>query len=128
MFRIRRFGVVKTATVAALMYIVIVVVIFIPVLLITALVGITPAGSDGFGGVGPVVGVLILGLLAALFYGVFGWVFTAIACLLYNLVAGWVGGIEVQVEAVAPVGQPPATAPTGQPPTATPNTWGRSEG
>ncbi|MET1231377.1 MAG: hypothetical protein ABWY52_00840 [Candidatus Limnocylindrales bacterium] len=119
MFRIRRFGVIKTATVAAVMYVVIVLVIFIPILLITALVGITPAGSNGLGGVGPVVGVLILGLLAAFFYGVFGWVFTAIACLLYNLVASWVGGIEVQVEAVVPAIQPPATAPP---------TWGQPGG
>lgn len=128
MFRIRRFGVVRTATVAAVMYVVIVLVIFIPVLLITALVGITPNGSDAIGGGGAVVGVLILGLLVALFYGAFGWVFTAIACLLYNLVAGWVGGIEVQVEAVTPVGQPPATAPTAQPPATTPSTWGQTQG
>ena len=128
MFRIRRFGVVRTATVAALMYVVIVLVIFIPILLITALVGITPSGSDAIGGAGPVVGVVILGLLAALFYGAFGWIFTAIACLLYNLVAGWVGGIEVQVEAVAPIGQPPATAPTAQPPGTAPNTWGQPQG
>ncbi len=125
MFRIRRFGVVRTATVAALMYVVIVLVIFIPILLITALVGITPSGSDAIGGAGALAGVLILGLLAALFYGAFGWIFTAIACLLYNLVARWVGGIEVQVEAVAPIGQPPASAPTAQPPGTAPNTWGQ---
>ena len=93
-----------------------------------SVVGITPSGSDAIGGAGPVVGVVILGLLAALFYGAFGWIFTAIACLLYNLVAGWVDGIEVQVEAVARIGQPPVTAPTAQPPGTAPNTWGQPHG
>ena len=43
----------------------------------------------------------MVGLLGALVYGVVGWVMTAIGCAIYNLVAGWVGGIEVQLESVA---------------------------
>jgi hypothetical protein len=31
-------------------------------------------------------------------YGVMGFVFTALGCLLYNLVASWIGGIEVELE------------------------------
>ena len=52
-------------------------------------------------------------LLAALIYGVFGWIFTAIACAIYNLAAGWVGGIEVQVNQSAP---PPARRSCGRRP------------
>ena len=34
-------------------------------------------------------------------YGILGFVFTAIAAAVYNMVAGWVGGIEVELEAGA---------------------------
>jgi hypothetical protein len=51
-----------------------------------------------------VAGVLIFGLLATVFYAAIGWVMTAIACALYNLVAGWVGGIEVEIEGLPPSG------------------------
>jgi hypothetical protein len=67
--------------------------------------------------------VLVFGLVAAAVYGVLGWVFTAFACALYNIAAGWVGGIEVQVEPVAPPPPAPLWGPTGTvtpPPTAPP--------
>jgi hypothetical protein len=131
MVRIRRFGVVKTATVSAAMYFVLIVVF---VLLLTPFVAIvrvsTPSGVT-MPGIDPAtgfLGVLVFGLIAALIYAIIGWIFTAIACLLYNFVAGFVGGIEVQLEQVTPApvspapdwgppastpGQPPPTAPTG---------------
>lgn len=31
-------------------------------------------------------------------YGGMGFVMTAIGCAIYNLIAGWTGGIEVEVE------------------------------
>jgi hypothetical protein len=56
-------------------------------------------------------------------YGLFGWIFTAIVCLIYNLAARWVGGVEVHVEPVAPPPPPPAwMAPTTSPPPAPPTT------
>jgi hypothetical protein len=69
--------------------------------------------------------VLGIGVFVVLFYGILGWVFTAIACAVYNIVAGWVGGIEVQVEQVTPPTPPPAwlapgTTPPSAPPTAPP--------
>jgi hypothetical protein len=99
MYTIRRFSVVKTATVVAVMYVVIVAIFIIPFAFLALAFG---RGDSGAGGL---VGVLVFGLLAALLYGVFGWIFTAIACAIYNLAAGWVGGIEVQVDQSAP---PPA--------------------
>ena len=36
-------------------------------------------------------------LLLPLFYGLLGFVFTALGCIIYNLVAGWVGGIEIEI-------------------------------
>lgn len=96
MYRIRRFGVMKTATVVAVMYMVIVAVFAIPIALLALLV----APSQGSGAAG--VGAVAFALVAILAYGVFGWVFTAIAVAIYNLAARWVGGIEVEIEAVAP--------------------------
>lgn len=114
MFRVRRFGVIRTANVAALLYVVMVAIIFVPMTVIVALV----APRSGMVGNAGAVAMLLLGVVAALFYGLIGWVFTAIACLLYNFVAGLTGGIEIQIEAV----QPPAPAPVwGAPPPAPPS-------
>jgi hypothetical protein len=123
MYRVRRFGVIKTATVVAVMYMLIVAVFVVPFLLLALVFGST----TGYGGTGGIAGILIFGLLAIFGYGFLGWVFTAIGAAIYNLAAGWVGGIEVQIETVAPpppmpawaasptVPQPPAS-PTGPPP------------
>jgi hypothetical protein len=114
MYRIRRFGVMKTATVAAVMYMVVVAIFVVPFALLVAIAG---TGDGLQGGLG---GALVLGVVAIFGYGLLGWVFTALACLIYNLVAGWVGGIEVQVETVAPPPALPAWGTTPQPPPAAP--------
>jgi hypothetical protein len=98
-FTIRRFSVVKTATVVAVMYVVIIAIFIVPFALLAVAVG----PGDSAAGAG--IGILVFALLAALIYGVVGWILTAVACAVYNLAAGWVGGIEVQVVPVAP---PPA--------------------
>lgn len=113
MFRIRRFGIIQTANVVAVLYIVVVAIFLIPLALIVGIAGTAARPSDAGVAVG---GVLAFGVIIALFYGVFGWIFTAIACALYNLVAGWVGGIQVQVEAVAPPAPPAVWAPSEPPP------------
>jgi len=110
MYTIRRFSVVKTATVMAVMYVVIVAIFLIPFALLT--IAVAPSDSPTSG----LVGILVFGLLAALLYGVVGWIFTAIACAIYNLVAGWVGGIEVQVDQATPPPAPQLWAPTTAPP------------
>jgi hypothetical protein len=98
MFRIRRFGVMKTATVVAVMYMIIVAVFVVPIALIALLV----APSQGSAAGSTVVSIVIFGVVAIFAYGLLGWIFTALAAGIYNLAAGWVGGIEVQVEPVAP--------------------------
>ena len=112
MVRIRRFGVMKTATVAAVMYMVIVAIFVIPF----ALIGLLIAPSQGSDAGTTVVGIVIFGAVAILAYGLIGWVFTALAAAIYNFAAGWVGGIEVQLETVAPPPGLPAWGTTPQPP------------
>ena len=41
------------------------------------------------------VGGLLVAAIGIVFYGVMGWVMTAIVCALYNFVAGRIGGIRV---------------------------------
>jgi hypothetical protein len=121
MVRIRRFGVIKTATVAAAMYFVLIVIgvlLFAPfVAIVTVSVpeGVTrPPGLDPGTGI---IGLLIGGLFIAILYAVIGWIFTALACLLYNFVAGYVGGIEVQLENVTLPPAPNWGPTTGTTPT-----------
>ena len=119
MYRIRRFGIIKTATMVAVLYMVAIAIFAIPVALFISAVGSAiPAGA------GPSIdasGIIMFALLLIVGYGIGTWLLTAIACALYNLVARWVGGVEMQLEAVAPP-PPVATwaAPTPSTPTAPP--------
>jgi len=107
MVRIRRFGVIRTANVAAVIYFFLIAIFAIPAALIVASGPSTV--TDQFGrrvdlGFTPVV-ILLLPFL----YAAFGWVFTALGCLVYNLAARFTGGIEFEAIAVHP--QVPATPP-----------------
>ena len=125
MVRIRRFGVLRTASVLALIYALAALVFFAFFAVFVLLAGVQspnlPGGLPGFdAGVGA-VGILIFGAIAAALYGIFGWIFTAIACLLYNWVAGFAGGVEIKLEAVPVVAVPAApSAPVAPPPPAAP--------
>lgn len=96
----------------AFFYLVIIAVVFVP---IAAIVAIATPANQSLGGFGA-VGVLILGLVAAVFYAILGWVFTALACLLYNFAAGMIGGVEIQLEAVPPPTPVPAWGSANVPP------------
>ena len=89
MYRIRRFGVIRTATVAAVMYAIGFAILLVPI----AILGL--AAQPGCRAVG---GVIVVGLALVVVYPLGIWIATALACLLYNLTAKWVGGIEVDVE------------------------------
>lgn len=84
--RIRRFGVGQTAKVLGVLYTLIGVVL-IPFFVLASM--FVP-NESGFG-----IGVAIA---LPVIYGIAGFVFTAIACLIYNMVAGWVGGIEIEID------------------------------
>jgi hypothetical protein len=120
MVRIRRFGVVRTSNIAALWTLVVGLIILVPFAIILAAAG-EMTTTDQFGNQftmspGPIIVGFLVGIVI---YAGFLWVFTAIGLLIYNLVAGFTGGLEMELE------QPPA--PTyvagpawGQPPTSTP--------
>jgi hypothetical protein len=64
---------------------------------LVALIG----GLSGFGGnsglAGAVFGVAAV-IFLPIFYGAMGFVVTLIATSLYNVISGWVGGVELDVQ------------------------------
>jgi hypothetical protein len=84
-YRIRRFGIHPTALTGAIIYFVLALV-FVPILYL--------ASRDKPGESMPTI-VFVLG---PFLYAVVSYVFTAIACWLYNLVGGWTGGIAFSLE------------------------------
>ena len=78
--------------------------VFIPIYVVFAVIGmlVQPAAqannSPGAGWAVAIGGALVLGLFMPVLYGVFGFIFGAISAALYNVIARWIGGIEVEVE------------------------------
>jgi hypothetical protein len=91
--RIRRVSPLSAAKVAAVLYAGLGLIIVPFILLVSRL---SPTESGSFGGMG--TGLVIVLPLA---YGAFGFAGTFIVAALYNAIAGWVGGVEVEVEPVA---------------------------
>jgi len=84
--QIRRFGVGQTAKVVGVLY-GLMGLVFVPVVLIISMVSPAEAGfGPGFALALPII------------YGVLGFIFTALGCVLYNFVAGLVGGVEVELD------------------------------
>jgi hypothetical protein len=84
--RLSRFSVGQTARVLGILY-ALMGLVFLPFIALPVLMS-----PEQFGfGIGFLLAVPIL-------YGVFGFIFTAIGCALYNWVAGKVGGIEISLD------------------------------
>ncbi len=90
MKRVKRFGVFQTAKVAAIIYFVLSAIFLIPFGLMLPLFTRVLPEEYGFNG--------FFLLFLPFFYAFFGFVSVAIACAIYNLIAGWTGGIEVEIE------------------------------
>ena len=129
---IARFDPIRTANIVAALYAVIVLVfgalIAIPFGL-AALVAGDQSGNAGLAA-GGAVGVLVLLVLAVVFYAGIGWVMTALVCALYNALAGRIGGIRIDVQPDGPArigpGGPgwPAPEPIAPGPVSPPITGG----
>lgn len=84
--RIASFSVGQTAKVIGILY-ALMGLVFVPIFLIAG--KMAPEGQMfgmGFALAMPVI------------YGVMGFIFAGLGCLLYNWVAGWAGGIEVELD------------------------------
>lgn len=91
MLQITRFGVGQTAKVCAVLYFVVSFVIIVPIALFMAVAGSASAMPMPFGG-----GWVVL-LALPFVYAIVGFVGVALSCVLYNLVASRVGGIEMEM-------------------------------
>jgi hypothetical protein len=91
---IRRVSPVSVAKIAGLLYSFI-GLMFGAIFSLFALAGFGPGAGDN-AGFGPFFGVGAIVVLP-IAYGCFGFIMTAIMALLYNVVSGLVGGVEVDV-------------------------------
>lgn len=95
--KIKKLGVLSSAKIQAILMAIIGLILGIFVAIIASLgAAISSTATDGAGfmvSLG-VAAIIVLPIL----YGTAGFVFGAIGALLYNLVASWVGGIEVELE------------------------------
>jgi hypothetical protein len=106
--RIRKLGVLSVAKIYAVIMLIISLIFAIPYglfIIIISLIGGAGAGSqDGWAGLAVGGGGVVFGLLfligIPIIYGIMGFIFGAIGALIYNILAGIVGGIEVEVENV----------------------------
>lgn len=67
--------------------------------LLFALLGVGALGDVlDFAGIGAgFIGALIGYIIGVVLYGLVGGVFSAIAAAIYNVVAGWTGGLEIEI-------------------------------
>ncbi|CAN5668206.1 hypothetical protein BH24ACI2_BH24ACI2_12670 [soil metagenome] len=102
--KIKKLGVLSVAKIYAVIMLVVSLIFSIPYGLFVigiSLMGASAGGSSGLaiGSGGAIVGVLMM-VGIPIMYGAIGFVAGAIGALLYNLFAGVVGGIEIEVENV----------------------------
>jgi hypothetical protein len=98
---IKRFGVLSAAKLYAVVMAAIGLIIGIPLGLIMMVIGaaVMSMGRDGGapGGVGIGMGLFyMIGL--PIMYGLMGFIFGALGALVYNMAAGFLGGLELELE------------------------------
>lgn len=106
--KIRKLGIVSVAKIYAVMAFVLSLLISIPYglfVIVIALIGGVSAGAQdsmaglAFGGGGLIFGLLIM-IGIPIVYASFGFIGGALCALIYNILAGTVGGIVIEVENV----------------------------
>lgn len=104
--RIRKLGVLSVAKLYAIMALIMSLLISIPYGLIIMVFGVAMLGSGekagvAAGGSGIVIGLLVM-IGLPIFYSICAFIGGAIGAFIYNLLAGLVGGIEIEVENIQP--------------------------
>jgi uncharacterized membrane protein YhdT len=107
MQRIRSIGVLSLAKVSGLCYGAM-GLLLAPIFLLFAAIGSMVPRQPGMAGFPAVFGVAFA-ICAPILYGAMGFVMGALGAFIYNLIAGWIGGIEIELQ---PGSAPPVTYPT----------------
>jgi hypothetical protein len=102
MHTIKSVGVFSVAKIMGCVYACI-ALIFIPFFLFAALMGAMGAMAGAGNHSNPlaalgVIGIVLLALFIPIFYGLMGFIFGALGALIYNLMAKWVGGIQLELQ------------------------------
>ncbi len=93
---VKRIGPLSFAKVSGILY-AILGVFFGGIFSLAALAGSVASNTSGSAGFGAFVGIGAI-LIFPVLYGGLGFVFTLLSAWLYNVVAGWVGGIEMDLQ------------------------------
>ena len=103
--RIKKLGILSFAKIQGVMGLVIgliIGVIYGLIIIAYSLLGASLVGGDAkfaVGGGGVVIGIVAM-IGFPIMYGIFGFIGGAIGALIYNIFAGFVGGVEIEVENV----------------------------
>lgn len=102
--KIRKLGVLSVAKIYAVMMLVMSLLISVPYGFFIMIFGVAMMGTGekaGFaaGGSSIVIGLLVM-IGLPVFYGLMGFILGAISAFVYNIFAGMVGGVEIEVENV----------------------------
>jgi hypothetical protein len=102
--RIRKIGILSVAKIYAVMMLAMSLIVSIPYGLMVMLFGAVMVGSGANEGMMAGGGAIVMGLLIMVgipvFYALIGFVAGALGALIYNIFAGIVGGVEIEVENV----------------------------
>jgi len=94
MRKIKSVGVLSCAKIFGAMYACMGLLV-IPIVLLGGLATLfSGQGKQALGG----IVFLLIGIAAPLFYGAMGFLFGALTAWLYNIMAGWLGGIQIEIE------------------------------
>lgn len=92
---IRRVGVFSLAKVSGALYAVLGLLIGACISLFSVIGSSFAPKDSAFGGM--IFGVAAI-VVVPIFYGVLGFIMSAIMAAIYNLIASWVGGVEIEVQ------------------------------
>lgn len=108
MKEVKRIGVVSMAKVLGVLYLVLSLIVALPLACISLFSGslFATAGIDdpealGFGFATGIVGALIYAICLPIFYAVIGFIVGALIAFVYNILAGSIGGVELELGDVA---------------------------
>ena len=93
---VRRVGPLSFAKIMGLLY-ALMGLIFGACISLFSLVGSAFAPKDSFGGMSILFGTAAI-IALPIFYGLLGFIASLIGAALYNLVASWVGGVELDIQ------------------------------
>lgn len=73
-----------------------------------------PDNNGGGAFAGGLIGTIIFYVIGIVLYGIIGGVVSALYAWIYNLTAGWVGGLEIELSAAPDTMPAPMAAPTAR--------------